>query len=256
MKQFCFTVDDNIRFFREIAKLRPKSLFEHPYLAMYKRLNERFGLKVQLNLFFEDGKGFCLSDMPDAYRAEWAENSDWLKLSFHARKESDCTYEFSDYETAAEDCERVQSEILRFAAPENLATTTTIHYCYASKEARRALRDQGVRGLLGLYGGTRVSYENPPEACELLRKGECAVADGFLHAGIDIVLNQFSAEDILLRLARITERSLVKVMIHEQYFYPDYPRYQADFEEKLSSTFAFLCENGFASAFFEESIKD
>jgi hypothetical protein len=69
-------------------------------------------------------------------------------------------------------------------------------------------------------------------------------------------LNQFSAEDILLRLARNTERSLVKVMIHEQYFYPDYPRYQADFEEKLSSTFAFLCENGFASAFFEESIKD
>lgn len=252
MKRFVFTVDDNVRFFREIKEGRPHSLFDHPYLAVYRRLHERFDLKVQLNLFFEDGKGFSLSQMPSDYREEWEANADWLKLSFHAKKEFDCSYEFSDYGTAFRDCENVQREILRFASEKNLATTTTIHYCYASRDARRALCDHGVRGLLGLYGGTRVSYENPPEVCDLLRKGACAEAEGFLHAGIDLVLNRFETEEILSRLVPLCARDLVKVMIHEQYFYPDYPLYQADFEEKLASTFAFLCEKGFESAFFED----
>ncbi len=254
MKRFFFTVDDNIRFFKEIAKSGALSLFEHPYLAMFRRLHERFALKVQLNLFFEDGGGFCLSDMPDTYRAEWEENSDWLKLSFHAKKERDCSYEFSDYITASRDCAAVQGEILRFASEKNLARTTTVHYCYASKEARAALYDSGVRGLLGLYGGTRVSYENPPEVCERLRRGECAMVDGILHAGIDMVLNQFSTEEILDRLPALSERDFLKVMIHEQYFYPDYPRYQKDFEEKLSAVFAFLGAQGFESGFFEEML--
>ena len=28
-------------------------MFDHPYLAMYRRLHEKFGLKVQLNLFYD-----------------------------------------------------------------------------------------------------------------------------------------------------------------------------------------------------------
>ena len=44
MKWFCYTVDDNIRFLKEINERRPNSLFDHPYLAMYKRLHKQFGL--------------------------------------------------------------------------------------------------------------------------------------------------------------------------------------------------------------------
>ena len=50
MKPFSFTVDDNIRFLKELTQQRPADMFEHPYLAMYRRLHEQFGLKVQLNL--------------------------------------------------------------------------------------------------------------------------------------------------------------------------------------------------------------
>ena len=53
MKTFCFTVDDNIRFFKEITEQGLGSIFEHPYLAMLRRLHERFGVKIQLNLFFK-----------------------------------------------------------------------------------------------------------------------------------------------------------------------------------------------------------
>ena len=44
MKKFCFTVDDNIRFLKEITAAQPESIFEHPYLALFKSLHEKFGL--------------------------------------------------------------------------------------------------------------------------------------------------------------------------------------------------------------------
>ena len=46
-------------------------------------------------------------------------------------------------------------------------------------------------------------------------------------------------------------RNGIRVMIHEQYFYSDYKRYQPDFEEKLRSSFAFLCDRGYQSVFYE-----
>ena len=51
MKTFCFTIDDNIRFLKELTAQKPGSMFDHPYLAMLRRLHERFDLKIQLNLF-------------------------------------------------------------------------------------------------------------------------------------------------------------------------------------------------------------
>ena len=50
MKKFCFTVDDNVRVFKELNEGAYASVFEHPYLAMYKRLHDEFDLKIQLNL--------------------------------------------------------------------------------------------------------------------------------------------------------------------------------------------------------------
>ena len=43
-KLFCFTVDDNIRFLWELSESECVSLFEHPYMAMYKRLHEKLGI--------------------------------------------------------------------------------------------------------------------------------------------------------------------------------------------------------------------
>ena len=48
------------------------------------------------------------------------------------------------------------------------------------------------------------------------------------------------------------DRDFVDILIHEQYFYPDYKAYQPEFEEKLTATFEFLTEHGFESRFFED----
>ena len=246
-------MDDNIRFLKEITENRYRSIFDHPYLAMYRRLHTEFGLKIQLNLFYRT-ENFDLSGMSDAYREEWKANSDWLKLSFHSEKENVRPYESSGYGEVYGDCKRVNEEIKRFASDVSLAKTTTIHYCLLTEGGLGAVEDNGVVGLLGLFGTTEkpsTSYGIEEREAERIRNGEILKLGSFSFASIDIVLNCFSAEKILEQLARMSHRDSIRVMIHEQYFYQDYHHYQPDFEEKLRATFSFLRDNGYQSSFFE-----
>ncbi len=256
MKNFCFTIDDNIRFLKEITQSGYKSIFEHPYLAALMRLHQEFEVKIQLNLFYKT-EGFDLSEMIDAHRSEWQQNADWLKLSFHSDFENVKPYEFSKYDEVFSDCKKVNEQIVRFASQGSLAKTTTIHYCLTTFEGIKALYDNGVLGLLGLFGteqNVRTSYGLEEGEAKIVRSGEILKKEKMAYGAIDIVLNNFSKQEILKKLEGMTCRESISVMIHEQYFYPDYKAYQPDFEEKLKSTFAFLSKNGYKSVFFEELI--
>ena len=253
-KIFCFTVDDNIRFLKELNERSYPDIFSHPYLRTYRRLHEKYDLKVQLNLFYE-ADDFNLSQMTDNYRDEWLQNSDWLKLSFHSRLEAVKPYESSGYEEVFEDCQKVHREIIRFASLPSLAKTTTIHYCLATSEGLSALKDNGVLGLLGLYGTPEkpcFSYQSTPAECIMLSGGQVISSENMMYSSIDIVLNRHKECEISRLLDELSERDFIKVMIHEQYFYLDYARYQPSFEEKLNITFSFLRKNGYESIFFED----
>lgn len=255
MKNFTFTVDDNIRVLKEITQDRPESIFDHPYLAMYRRLHEQYGLKVQLNLFYEMEE-FDLSQMPDTYRAQWQENAHWLKLSFHSRLENVRPYEFSGYEEVYRDCEAVHTQILRFASPENLGRTTTVHYCVTTREGAQALEDLGMTGLLGLFYADppRSSYSFSQAEAQPLIEGALVRRGGVTYAGIDVVMNSFDTETVLEKLRQLNGRGSIRVMIHEQYFYPDYRSYQPEFEEKIGAAFSYLRQQGYESRFFEEIV--
>jgi len=256
MKTFCFTVDDNIRFLKELTENTYSSIFEHPYLAMYKRLHEKFHLKVQLNLFYRT-ENFDLSKMSADYYSEWKENADWLKLSFHSDFENVKPYEFSGYEEVYQDCKKVNDQIIRFSSPSTLAKTTTIHYCLATEEGLNALADNKVLGLLGLFGDEEkpsTSYGLANNDATRIRNGETVKSGAISFASIDIVLNCYSKQEILARLENLLERNNIRVMIHEQYYYVDYKRHQSDFEEKLTATFSFLNSHGYMSSFFEDLI--
>jgi hypothetical protein len=231
-------------------------MFDHPYLAMYRRLHEEFGLKVQLNLFYRM-ENFDLSQVSDAYYEEWKENSDWLKLSFHSDFENVRPYEFSGYDEVYEDCKRVHEQILRFASHEVLANTTTIHYCLLTEGGLMAMEDNRVFGLLGLFGSNQnpcTSYGIAESEAEKIRNGEILKIGKISFASIDIVLNCFSISEILEKLMHMKQRNCIRVMIHEQYFYGDYRYYQPEFEEKLRSVFSFFSEHGYQSSFYESLI--
>ena len=163
-------------------------------------------------------------------------------------------YEFSDYDEVYRDCKAVHDEILRFASPTSLAKTTTVHYCLATESGLQALCDNGVTGLLGLFGNEaepQSSYGLDDISAARVRSGEIVFQKNMAFAPIDIVLNSYSKEKNLKLLFGLTDRDSIWVMIHEQYFYEDYIAYQPDFEEKLTAVFAFLTGHGYESCFFE-----
>jgi hypothetical protein len=231
-------------------------MFDHPYLSMYQPLHKEFGLNVQLNLFYKTDD-FDLSQVSERYCEEWKENSHWLKLSFHSELENVRPYESSLYQEVYEDCRKTNEEILRFASCVSLAKTTTIHYCLLTEEGLKAIEDNNITGLLGLFGTDdepRTSYEIGEADANLIRGGDVIRNGKISFASIDIILNLFSKEQIMEKLEHLVDRSSIRVMIHEQYFYEDYKRYQPDFEDKLRSTFNFLVTHGYQSAFYEEII--
>jgi hypothetical protein len=256
MKCFCFTIDDNIRFLKELTEQGLESVFDHPYLAMLRRLHERFGIKVQLNLFF-CMDGFDLSFVSARYMGEWADNADWLKLSFHSDQENERPYERAGYEEVWSHCRAVHEHVRRFAAEASLAKTTTVHYCQATTEGLRALSDQGVCGLLGLFGSAecpRTSYGLEEAEASVIRGGRTVARHGMSFGGIDLVINKVPLPNIESSLAGLLGRDRICLMIHEQYFYKDYVAYQPDFEDKLVAAFALLRSHGYESCFFEELI--
>ncbi len=200
---------------------------------------------------------FDLSQVSEDYYAEWEANSDWLKLSFHSDLENVKPYESSGYDEVYEDCKRVHEQIKRFASPAALANTTTIHYCLLTEGGLKAMEDNCVLGLLGLFGSNkkpRTSYGIEQSEAEIIRNGEILKIGKISFASIDIVLNCFSIEEILEQLMQLSQRNGIRVMIHEQYFYEDYMHYQSEFEEKLRSTFSFFSEHGYQSSFYENLI--
>lgn len=163
MKQYLtYFVDDNIRFLENISKKRPASIFDDPYLKAHKDLHDKYGLKVQLNLFYETlDKSWNLSMMTDAYKDEFVANSHWLRFGFHSRHElPDWPYLNATYEQVWNDYTTIENEIIRFSGKEMLTRSAITHWVAMTKEGMMALKDKGVQ-MMSCTMGDKVDF---PEA--------------------------------------------------------------------------------------------
>ncbi len=177
MKKAFFFIDDVIWLFRDLTRKRPASLFDNPFLSMLREAHEKYGLRVQLNVFwrtdfFYTSDEFCLSEMTDKYKSEWEESSDWLKLAFHAKQEFPCyPYVNADYKDVKSDCEKCRAEIIRFAGEKTLANSLVVHFLPMSREGCQALFDCGVK-IMDASIGERLPKEADPSdyGCDELTK--------------------------------------------------------------------------------------
>ena len=167
-KVACKYIDDAIWFLRDIARTRPASAFSHPFLAGLKRLHERYGYKVQLNLFYRTDffygmDEFTLAQMPDAYKAEFQKNADWLKFGFHSLQEfPDYPWVNADYEDVAKCLKMIRGEVARFAGENMFAKALIPHWVPMSKDGVRALADGGIK-ITYSTAGARYEYGGNPE---------------------------------------------------------------------------------------------
>ncbi len=247
-----FSVDDNIRFLQELTEGEYSSVFEHPYLKMYKRLHEKYGTKFQLNLFYTTN-GFDLSMMTDKYKKEWQENADWLRFSFHSRADAPpFPYKDSDYDEVYRDCQDVHREVRRFAGEECLSYFITVHYCQASPEAIRALSDCGIKGMVGLFKDAEC-YGRKFDSTNMTFEYDSEM--GMYLFCNDIILNLYPLSMVEELLSRDDHKQFTEVMIHEQYYYPDYFAHIPDFEKILEATIRYLTEKGRRSIWLEELVE-
>ena len=277
LKKFRLSSDDNIRFLKELTEGNYASIFDHPYLAVYKKAHDLYGAKAHLNLFYayddkarsffaEDSTYFDLSMMTDRYKDEFIANSHWLKLTFHAKSEfPDKPYRYADRKTIREDCIAVCKEICRFAGKECLSNSTTIHWGEGNREVVRQLRALGYTALTGYFtrdenNDPLVSYYVAPEMVDHIgaRDFWMDTQEDMIFGRIDSVLNIGSLEDVLQEVEAAAEDphrgGFVSIMIHEQYFYPDYVAYLPDFEDRVLQPCAILAKKGYTGAHISEVI--
>ena len=278
-KKFRLSSDDNIIFLQDLTNNNYSSIFDQPYLAVYKKAHDLYGAKVHLNLFysfddearakFNNGREyFDLSMMTDRYKDEFRANSDWLKLAFHSSSEyPPRPYKSDSADVIRRDCIKVCREIIRFAGAECISNSTTTHYGAANLECVRALRSLGFRSLTGYFtfhsdGSPLVAYYANHELTEYVGARDFWVDTDtdMIFGRIDAVLNSGTFESMMgevIKAASDPHRGgFVSIMIHEQYFYPEYRAHLADFEERVLGPVKYLYETGYRSAHITEAVDE
>ena len=164
----CKYVDDCIWFLRDLARKRPKSAFDLPFLAGFRKVHEATGLKVQFNLFYRTDffygmDEFTLKEVPDAYRDEFQANADWIKFGFHSLQEfPDYPWLNASYGDVAKCLQMIRGEVARFAGDNLFARALIPHWVPMSKDGVRALADGGIR-IMFSDDGARYAYPDDPE---------------------------------------------------------------------------------------------
>lgn len=264
--KYRLSVDDAIWFLRDIARHSDtyRSIFDNPYLAVFKEAHDKYGAKVQFNVYYQTD-GFDLTQMPDKFKPEWRANADWIRLTFHAlQNDPPKPYKHASAAEVAADCERVTAQIVRFAGEELLEPATTVHWGEATLEGCLALRKFGFRGLAGYF---RLVDGEPIVSYYLDRAQTAHVGDrdfwkdhstDIVFVKIDAVLDRLNLGEIVPALERMKtqpgQSAFADIMIHEQYYYSHYQAYQPEYRDKVLTAARWAAENGYEPAFLGDSL--
>lgn len=280
--RYRFAIDDNIFCLEEIARTRPRSIFDCFYLKGLQDLHERYGTKFALNTFFANSDGtFTLDQFPDRYQKEFSDNGHWLTWAFHARSEfPDRPYQNCSPEQLGADYDLVAMEILRFAGEAAYSPTTVVHWAMVHPGAWRALYDRGTRFLSGFFvpvmegnnfTGDGAAPIEPTDDSKFdinycmdnVRSARLYKNDflkdfnsGLVFSKFDIVLNNTPPEMIVPILEPLKDISgtaeVMDLMTHEQYFWPNYQAFRPDHFLRCETAIRWCVENGYESVFFHE----
>ena len=273
--KYRISVDDNILFLQDINKNKDvyKSIFDNPFLAIFKKAHDLYDSKVHINIYYEFSdlcmknfgnhkEYFNLTMMTDKFKPEFKANANWLKFSFHARKNSpDKPYIDTTYERMDADIKLVHKEMIRFMGEEVFTPVTTLHWGESTVAGVRALRDNGYQAIHAYFeienGKAAVSLHYPNEVVENLSRREFWVdtLEDVICTKCDIILNTFDLDKIVPELERIKQyphkAGYMEMLIHEQYFYRDYVR-PIPYEEIILTAAEWATKNGYKPAFLSE----
>lgn len=262
--RYRFSIDDNSFFLRDIAQKNYASLFDCFYLKGLKELNQKYGTRFTVNIYYTTGDDFQLPQFPDRYKGQWKDNAHWLKLAFHAyANDPDRPYQYASPQKLLADMDLVTEEIFRFAGEETYALPTVIHWGMTQPSALKPLYDRGVRALSGYFrklNGRQydVNYLIDEVRSEYLSRHDAwkDFESGIVFSKVDIVCNSTPVEKIVPTLEPLAQdplqAELMDLFTHEQYFWPFYRNYIPDHFARLDTALRWVTEHGYKPVFLHE----
>ena len=282
--RYRFSIDDNIFFIRDLIRTKPKSLFDCFYLDILRTLNRKYGAKFVLNLFYATPEAdITLADFPDTYKDEFADNADWLRLSFHAYAEfPNRPYQYASAGQIGKDHDLVMEQVLRFAGEASWSAPTVIHWGMVHPAALPALVERGVKVLSGFFQfgtGTNYTVDDEPMPPGIMSPG-CTGYDvnywldqersdyvfhhdalfdcrtDIVYSRVDIVCNNVPVADTVPTLEPLMRNpdtaEIMDLFTHEQYFWPTYSHHRPDHVERLDTAIRFCTEQGYEPVWLHE----
>lgn len=258
-KTYRLGVDDVIRCLENIYRNQDvyTSIFDDPFLRIYKELHEQYGTYVHMHIYYENDDGsFNLTMFPEKYKREFQANGKWLKFTFHAKADKpDSPYKYASYQQVMEEGRQVEREIVRFAGREVFSDVTSQHWADSNLPATRAFRNLGFRCIDGYF----IFDENgDPAVSYYLNKEQAAHAasrdfwmdnrENILFVKDDIIINDVELQDIpgfMEKISAAEDHCFHYLLIHEQYFYEDYIRYEPDYRERIFAAVDWCHTNGY-----------
>jgi len=263
--RYRFSIDDNSFFLRDVAQKNYDSLFDCFYLNMLRDLHRKYGTRFVLNIYYASEDGFELPQFPDRYKGEWKDNSDWLKLAFHAYANlPDRPYQYAPAEKLIADLEKVSEEIRRFAGEQTYSPPTVIHWGMVGPSALKPLAERGVRVLSGYFrrnnGVWDINYFLDDDRSEYLSRHDALMDfdSGIIFSKVDIVCNETPTERIMPALEPLAKdpntAEIMDLFTHEQYFWRFYANYIPDHAQRLDAAIRWVTEKGYKPVFFHQGL--
>jgi len=261
--RYRFSIDDNSFFLRDITRKKYTSLFDCFYLKGLCELHSKYGTQFVLNIYYTTEDGFDLPQFPERYKSEWQDNSDWLKLAFHAyANKPDRPYQHASPSQLIADLNKVAEQIIRFAGEQTYSPPTVIHWGMVQPTALKPLFECGVRVLSGYFSrvnsGWDVNYLFDDARSEYLSRHDALMDfdSGIVFSKVDIVCNSTPIERIVPTLEPLTkdpdQAEIMDLFTHEQYFWPFYSNYIPDHFQRLDTAIRWVTEKGYKPVFFHE----
>jgi len=263
--RYRFAIDDNSFFLRDIAQKKYSSIFDCFYLKNLRKLHVEYGTRFVLNIYYATEDGFQLPQFPERYKSEWQDNSDWLKLAFHAYADKpDRPYQYASTEKLIADFDLVSEQIHRFAGEETYSPPTVIHWAMVQPEALKPLAERGVRVLSTdvpkKNGVWDTHYFLDDIRSEYLSRHDSLMDfdSGIIFSKTDLICNLCPIDRIVPTLESVKQdpnrAEIIDLFTHEQYFWPFYFNYIPDHFERLDKTLHWVTENGYKPVFFHEGL--
>ncbi|ULB35579.1 MULTISPECIES: hypothetical protein [Proteiniphilum] len=268
--RYSLNIDDNIFFLRDIARKKYTSLFDCFYLKGLREIHRKYGTKYHLNIYYSDGleytqeKEFTLCEFPDRYKSEWIDNSDWLKLAFHAyTNKPDRPYQNTPPEKIINDLDMVAEQIFRFAGQETYGIMTNIHWDL-NPSAFKPLANKGIRVLSAYFAhnqnGWNINLGLDEDRSRYLSTHDLLMDfdSGIIFCKTDMVCNSTPLNEIVPTLESISKNpdcaEIMDIFTHEQYFWPFYNSYLPDHFQRLEKTVQWLTEHNYKPVLWNDGI--